>query len=886
MQKKWLKDFLPHAIAVLVFLLVAAIYCRPVLEGKVLHQEDVTQWKAMAHNSIQYQEQHGKMPLWTEGMFSGMPGFQIDMDARVIAPQYYLFQVVTLYLAKPMNFFFLACICFYFLSQVLRVNPYIGMVTALAYAYATYNSLIIVAGHDTKMQCIALLPAFIGSVILLYEKKYLWGTALTAICTAQLVAFDHLQIFYYGLIIAGIMTIGYIIQWVSRKEYKHLLIAGVLVAASGMIGVLSNAVLIFTTYDYARATIRGGTELAVDQGSYTKTGLSKEYAFSYSMYKTEPFVLLVPKMFGGSSGLETPEESSKAVEALQAMPPELGRQLSPYLGSYWGGIGTASGPNTSGPPYAGAVICFLAILGMFVLDNKHKWWITATCLLAFMMSWGGYFAEFNGWLLKFLPGYNKFRAPSVIIVIPELLLCMLAALSMQKIWSGIRSPAPGNSATGSLSSENAALWKEYKKGLILMAGIFAVLLLFYVNVDYVTTQDRELLKRAGTAGGQAVEYVKNFQRGLKEDRQGLFFDSLIRSLLFVTGAGLVLGLYIKRKINGAVFIGVLGLLSFIDLMGTNVKYLNSDSYHDETELAGGTAPTAADQQIMKDTGYYRVFDLRNGASQALTYGAMTAAFHRSIGGYHPAKLSIYEDLIENQLYKFPDCRPVVNMLNTKYFIHRDAEGKEIVLPNPEALGTAWFVKAIHFEPNARSVMDALTGFHPGDTAIVFEADRKLVKVDTVNGELPMRVSMDTKAGIDSITRSGAGPGKSGHIELVKNDNDEMLYQSVSPDSRFAVFSEVFYNRGWKAYIDNPSGETDPRKEVPIIRTNYVLRGVSVPAGEHTIRFVFHPDSYYTGQLVQRVAASLLTLILLGAVVVEVMRRRRHVRANTGGKEVK
>ncbi|HEY4205973.1 MAG TPA: hypothetical protein VGM31_04130, partial [Puia sp.] len=427
MKQKWVKELVPHFIAIVVFLLVAFIYCRPAFDNKVLVQEDVTQWKAMAQNSFRYKEQHGHFPLWTNGMFSGMPAYQIAMDVEAFQPQYFLYDLFTLHLKKPANFFFLACLCFYFLSQVLRVNPYIGIIGGLAYAYATYNPVIIGVGHDTKMQAIALLPAFIGSLLLLYEKKYARGTALTALFTSLFVAVNHLQIFYYGLIIAAAMTAGYMIRWVRQKEFRRLLIAGTLTACCGLIGVLSNAALVFTTADFSRATIRGGSELAESGSLIAKNGLSEDYAFSYSMYKTEPFVLLVPKIYGGSSGSELSEDRSKAIAALQTMPASLARQAQGLLSFYWGGIG-----GTAGPSYAGAIICCLALMGLFILNDKHKWWITATCILAIMMSWGGYFPAFNGILLKFLPAYNKFRAPSVIMVIPVFLFCMLAVLTLQK----------------------------------------------------------------------------------------------------------------------------------------------------------------------------------------------------------------------------------------------------------------------------------------------------------------------------------------------------------------------------------------------------------------------------------------------------------------------
>ncbi|MEO8173716.1 MAG: hypothetical protein ABI581_11555, partial [Sediminibacterium sp.] len=289
------KKLLPHAIAVVVFIVVAFVYCKPAVEGKVLNQSDVTGWKSMAQNSFQYREKHGEFPLWSNGIFSGMPAFQITSVGTNPVTIVYIGNILTLNLPKPLNFFFLACICFYFLSQVLRVNPYVGMFGALSYAYVTYNAIIIAVGHDTKMMALGYLPAFIGALLLIYHKKYLWGTALTALFTSLLLSANHLQITYYGFLIVLVMTISLAIRWIKEKDFKHLFKAGGLAMGAALLGVLVNAVILFTTYDYSKRTIRGGSELADTTKGITKTGLGKDYAMSYSVYKTEPLVMMFPR---------------------------------------------------------------------------------------------------------------------------------------------------------------------------------------------------------------------------------------------------------------------------------------------------------------------------------------------------------------------------------------------------------------------------------------------------------------------------------------------------------------------------------------------------------------------------------------------------------------
>jgi Bacterial membrane protein YfhO len=816
MQKTTFKPLLPHAIAIVVFLLVAVVYCKDAFQHKTLSPQDTDGWKAMSHNSYQYKDANGHFPLWTENLFSGMPGYQVAMDAPSFSPQYIAFDILTLWLPKPASFFFLACICFYFLTLALRLNPYVGMVTALAYAYSTYNPSILVVGHETKMQAIAIMPAFLASLIWLFEKKYWLGTATLALFSALFIAANHPQIVYYGLITAAFMFIAYLTRWIRAKDYRHIALVAALGAIGGGIGVACNAVVNLTTIDYAKASLRDGSELAKPGGSVTRTGLSTDYALSYSNYKSEVLTLIVPKIYGGGNfDARMTSDDSKSVTALQSMPPELGRQLQGYLRSYWGGITT-----TAGPAYAGAVICLLALMGFFLLDGKHKWWMLSAGILTILMSWGEYFKDFNVLLLDILPAYNKFRAPSVIIVVPTLLLCILAALTLDLLYT---LPFAGR----------AVAWKQYKKGLYLTGAVFALLLFFYLSFDYSAASDSSLAQRVSALPAQLQQYIRGFLSAIREDRQGMFFDSLVRSFIYIALAATVAGLWIKGRLKPVLSLGIIGALALIDLLSLDTQYLNSDKYVDQEESDTPFQPTPADLQVMADKGYFRVFDIREGLDN-ITNDASTPYFHHSVTGYHPAKLSLYQDLIENQLMKFPDCQPVLNMLNTKYILLPGSTGRaDSAVLNPNALGPVWFVRSVITAPTPRSVMDALSTLNTKDTAIVFSADQSATPPVT-------NTSPTTK---DSIS-------------LIHNDNDEMTYHSISSSPRFAVFSEVYYNRGWLAYIDN--------KETPIIRTNFVLRGLSLPAGQHDIRFTFHPSAYYTGRTIQIIAGILLYLLLMVA----------------------
>jgi hypothetical protein len=819
------KKLLPHAIAVAIFLVVALAYCKPAIEGKVLQQSDITQWKGMAKDIYDFKAKNGEAPLWTNGMFSGMPGYLIAGKTNNVVP-YYFTEAISLFLPKPFQFFFLACICFYFLAQVLRTNPWVSIVGALGFAYATYNPVIVAVGHDTKMLSIALLPGLLASLILIYEKKYLIGAALTAMFAGALVSQNHYQIVYYGLIAALLMTIAYAIHWILTKDFKHLAIAALVTILSGVTGALSNAVVLLPNYEYTEATIRGGSALADSTSRIGKEGLSKDYAFSYSMFKSEPLVLMFPNMFGGSSDhAEMKEDKSKTVEALQGMQQQMQQQLGQYFVSqneqgeifprtYWGGIG-----GTSGPPYAGAIICFLAILAFFVLDGKHKWWILTATVLTVMMSWGSYFDGFNSWLLKVLPMYNKFRAPSMIMVVPTLLFCMLAVLALQKILFD--------------TTNNAELWNKMKKGFIAAASVVVFAFALYINFEYQSDNENELVKQvAQIQDAQQKSFfeqpVKSLVNAIKEDRQTLFLNSILRTFFFAAVAGLVLWLANRKTIKPAIAIAVIGLFAFIDVMAVNVTYLNSNNFKEKEEYNVVFEPTASDLQILQDKSFYRVLDVAQGIGAAFNQGALVSYFHKNIGGYHPAKLSIYQDLIEKQLYNYPNCKPVLDMLNTKYII-TGQPGQTTVQTNTGALGAAWFVKGVRFTKTAKEEMDALTSLNVKDSAVANESFSKVLK-------------------------SGINYDSTAAIQLVKNSNDSIRYTSTASTEQLAVFSEVYYDKGWNAYVDGQKTE--------IAKVNYVLRAIMVPAGTHTIEFKFEPISHKTGWTITTITSILMVLLLM------------------------
>jgi hypothetical protein len=799
---------------VALFAIVAIIYCKPALEGKVLQQQDITQWKGMAQDAMVYAEKNGQHPLWTNSMFGGMPTYQITGVPGFAYSVGILDQIFTLKLAEPISLFFLACLCFYFLAQVLGFNTIISVIGALGYSYATYNPIIVTVGHITKMHAIAYLPFFIAAILLIFQKKYLWGSLLTGLATALFVGANHIQITYYGLIIVAFMSIFFLIKWIIEKDYNHILKTFAAACIGGLLGVAVNAPLLASTYEYGKESIRGGSVLVNKDSKTTATGLNKDYAFSYSMFKTEPLVLMFSGIYGGASGLnQIDPANSKAVETLQQMQPQIGQQLQGFVSLYWGGIG-----GTSGPPYAGLVICLFAFIGISSSTNPHRWWITATIVFALMLSAGSYFEAFNVFMFDHLPLYNKFRAPSMIMIIPTLLLGVMALYGMAAI---------------SVESDFKTILKKYKPSFILTGLILATVFYIYFTSSFKSESEINLLSQIAKIpdANQKAAFdtpAHDLVNAIATDRKSLIEGDIIKFFLFL---GLIIALVflaIKKVINQTILLVGFGVLSMIDLFQVNIKYLKSENFVEANENENIFALSPLDIALKKDTSTYRVLDIRGGINNAFNGGALIAYHHKTVGGYNPAKLSIYQDLIENQWYKFPNCMPTMNMLNTKYLISGDPALDTVV--NKAALGNVWFVKGIQYEKGPAEVMHRLDNFNPKDTAIIEQKD----KIEDLNN-----IQVDDSA----------------QIALVNNNNDEVNYKSSSTKKQLAVFSEIYYKQGWKAYIDNA--------EVTIVKANYVLRALVVPAGTHSIRFEFKPVIVNTAQKASSAASIILWGLLVG-----------------------
>jgi hypothetical protein len=538
------------------------------------------------------------------------------------------------------------------------------------------------------------------------------------------------------------------------------------------------------------------------------------------MFLSEPLVMMFPHIYGASSdpNLVDPAKS-KAIEVLQQMQPEVGQQLQSFLQFYWGGIGF-----TAGPPYVGIIICFLACIGFGSNQNPNRWWIGAVIVLSILLAAGSYFETFNLFILEHLPLYNKFRAPSMIIVVPTLLIGVLAMYGIHAIVK---------------TTNFKQFIQEHKTGWITLGLIFFAVLALYFSSDFKSESEKQLMSQIMQIQdpNQKAAFeapARDMVNAIAEDRKGFIESDLTRALIFIGIAFLLIYLYIKQTIQQTIFIAGIGLLTLVDLFQINVQYLKPSQYVEATENENVFALTDLDKALLKDTSNYRIIDLRRGVQNAFNEGAIMAYHHKLVGGYNPAKLSIYQDLIENQWYQFPNSLPTLNMMNTKYIITGNMASDTI--PNPDALGNAWFVKGIDYKKGPRAVMDHLSFFNPRDTAVMDEQD----KIDALSG-----LQVDTTA----------------RIQLVDNQNDVIHYTATTNAKQLAVFSELYYRDGWKAYIDE--------QETPIVKVNYVLRGLVVPAGDHKIRFEFKPASVTRAKQIAGIASILVWLALIAFIVVAI-----------------
>ncbi len=810
MNSSLLKKALPHLLAIILFIVVAVIFNKPTLEGKSLNQSDKVGWKGSAKQSEDYRAKYGHYPLWTNSIFSGMPAYTIDLQGKYRITDFYntSYHVLNLWLPNPINYFFVACICFYLLAMVFGLNWWIAVLGAVGFAYCTFNPILVAAGHETELFALAVMPAVIAGVLLILKRKYWSGLAVLTFFFSMQVLIQHLQIIYYtGLSIVLILAIWFITH-VKEKQVKHFIISGLLVALSLTVGFLDFAYTMLPVKEYAAETMRGGrSELTqADAKNKTKGGLDKEYAFQWSYGIGETLTLFIPGMKGGGNAGKLITGDSKFAERLAELgvPEDNGISMANSF-AYWG-----DQPFTAGPVYLGAVICFLFILGLVYVKSWHKWWLLAVAILGILLAWGRNFAAFNYFLFDYLPFYNKFRAPAMSLVLPQLALALLGCLGLQQLVS---------EKTGTEES-----WKKFRTVLVGTGVLVALSLIIYVMSDFKSAGDAQTRERFAAQLTQGKQMTPEMQQqmnpvlnglmtGLQEDRKAIFSADLLRSVVLVLLATGFCWFYIRGKIRPVVLMAGLLVLSSFDLLAESYKYLNEDNYIEAAAVEEEFSPSSADEKINSDLAKpFRVLDQSGG--DPFTNGHTSYA-HNSIGGYSPAKLALYNDLIERQLRK--GNQQVYDMLNTRYIITRpqNGQGEDVAVPNAGAFGACWLVSGIKYVNNADEEMSAL------------DADSTRLR-DTVviNRKFTSSVLFPPQA--DSSATVG----------IREYNNDKIVYRFQARTNQFVVFSEIYYPFGWNVFIDG--------KPATYLRVNYALRGMSVPAGKHDIEFRFEPKSYTMG----------------------------------------
>ncbi|MFZ1783853.1 MAG: YfhO family protein [Ferruginibacter sp.] len=830
------KQVLPHLVAVIIFLLLSVILNKPAVQGKVVQQSDVIQWRAMAQQSFEFKEKHGHLPKWTNSMMSGMPAYQFALGP--VNPMYihlgYVQDILSLGFSKPVFYLFIAALCFYLLCIVIGINPWISIIGAVGYAYCSYNPVLIAGGHDTKLLSMAYAPAVLAGLQLLFKQKYWLGTAVLLTSGVLLLGQNHQQIVYYTLLIAVFMTVPFIISCIKEKKFKHLVISGLISigVGAGILGCM--AITYWPAYEFTKETMRGGrSELTQkDNKNATKGGLDKDYAFQWSYGKAETMTLLVPNAFGGSSA-EGLGENSKAIEVLQenaqTLPQGFAQQIAQSSPMYWGSL-----LSTQGTVYLGAIICLLFLFGAFLSKSEHRWWLVAITLFGIILAWGKNLESVNYFLFDHLPFYKKFRAPSMALVIPQLSVALLGVIFLNEFV---------------VNTSKEKLQSLLKKCLYITGGTVVVLGLFYFMADFSNDATADMRKNINEQlQGKGVDFTRSYFSALKADRQAFYLNDMWRTLAFIFVLIAAMFLYAKNKINAGVLYGVLILFCIIDLFGVSKRYLKEDNFVDAEELESSYVDTRADLQLQTDTGYYRVLNLAFPGGNGYNFDigssfndAMASYKHNTIGGYSPAKLGLYQDLIERQLYKniqawgtnqlAKDSFPVLNMLNMKYAIVPSQQDKNQnqAVQNTFALGNCWLVKEVKFVKNADEEMAALDSFDPAAVAFVDERFKAAV---------PFMPEYDSTA----------------FIKFIENNNDEIKYEFNAATNQFAVFSEVYYPLGWDAYIDG--------KKTAYCKTDYALRGLAIPAGKHQIEFIFDPTSVRVGESISRYSNIISVLVVL------------------------
>jgi len=810
MQKINLKESIvkaaPYIGALALFLVVTMAYFSPLLEGRRIFQPDIVKWQGMAQEIFEFRDQTGKEPLWTNSMFGGMPTFQISTIWKNNIANFF-HGIFTLGLPSPADKIFLYFVGFFILLLLLRVNRYVAMVGAIAFAFSSYNFIIVMAGHNTKAFAIAYMAPVLASIIYTFRGKRLIGALLFAIFMGLQLRANHLQITYYLAIIVLFWVFFEFYNQLREGKVGNLLKGSGLLLASLIIAIGINIGNFWGTYSYASETMRGGSELTIG-GREPSTGLSREYITQWSYGRAETISLLIPNVKGGATGAIGNNQ-----RALNVVDPQF-RSVIAQQNQYWG-----DQPFTSGPVYVGVVVLFFFFLGLFLVKGSLKWGLLLATILSIMLAWGKNFMPLTDFFIDFVPGYNKFRAVSMTLVITGLTIPTLAFLAFNKL---VKDP-------GLIKVKG----KEFLIALGLTSGIS---LLFYLIpttfFSFTSSFENSQFSMIADENPGDIAQINLFIANLQDARIAIFRADAIRSAIFgILVAGAV-WLFITKKVKALLFVIAIATLVLADMWPINRRYLNDSHFRPRRQVENPFTPTPADRVILQDPDlHFRVFNRTVDSFNDTS----TSWFHRSIGGYHGAKLQRYQDLIDFHIS--PGNLAVLNMLNTKYFILPDENRQPMAVPNPDALGNAWFVSETKIVPSADDEIEALNDFDPATIAIVHEEFSSFVaEKQFVN---------DTLAS----------------VRLTKYQPNKLVYSYNTTTPQIAVFSEIFYPDGWIASING--------METEHFRVNYILRALEVPAGQGEIVFEFRPQQYHIGGRIAFAFSLLLVVFVLVGIGIEI-----------------
>lgn len=788
---------------ILVFVAISVGYFLPeLIEGKVLFQADTQQGIAIGHEAKIFKETTGETTRWTNSLFGGMPTYQSSPSyasrdvVRVVEKVYRLF------LPQPASYLFIMMLGFFIFMLVLKVRTDLALLGAIMYAFSSYFFILIEAGHLWKYITLAYIPPTIGGILLTYRGKYLAGGAMTAFFAALQIYSNHVQMTYYFLFVIAAIVVGILIESHREKQLAIFVKATGTLVIAALLAIGVNLSNLYHTYQYSKETMRGGTELSKGpgMGASTKNGLEKEYITQWSYGIGETLTLLIPNANGGATGA-----LGQNPDAIKVAKP----QFAPYFNqfnSYWG-----NQPFTSGPVYVGALVVFLFVFSLFIVTGWLKWSLLAVTILSILLSWGKNFMFLTDLFIDYFPLYNKFRAVSSMLVIAEFCIPILAVLGISEI---IKTP--------DVIKRNM---RNFFISLGLTAGLCALIALFpSIFFNFLSDQEAQTYL---VQAAQQPDFAKLLEN-LMEGRASILQHDAWRSCgIILLGAGLIY-CYMKGLMKAGMLILLLSVVTIGDMWAIDKRYLNASKFVDARQMNQPFRPTAADLEILADKDpNFRVLNLSTNTFN----DAITSYFHKSVGGYHAAKLQRYQDLIDYYLIKDIDPN-IINMLNTKYVIVSDEHNQPKAEMNPEALGNAWFVDHIEWVNNANEELDALAYFNPASTAII---DKRFDKA--VNQFKPN----------DSIAS----------IKLSSYTPNRLVYEAVSETDGLVLFSEIYYP-GWKATING--------KEAPIVRANYVLRALSVPAGINSVEFIFEPKSIQITDILSIISMILIGLLGAGALI--------------------